>query len=191
MRIAGGSWVVRLANGLSAISLAFAGMVLSPVAVYADEGDPPPTPDAAGRRVEGLLERCLEREQEWLAEQTDNVARASQGLDKAGGLIEQARAGGIDTAELEGLLSDGYASLETAQTEHSRAAAILDGHAGFDDSGAVVDREQARATCLDARQALNDGRQALVEVREIAVEMREVVRDWWRDRRPAAREAGG
>ncbi len=183
------NWIFRLASGLSAVTLAFAGLALAPAAAYADEGDPPPTPPAPAARGGALLERCLQREREWLSTQAGNIARAGEGLAKAGTAIEEAQARGIDTAGLEALLASAHGQLGVAQAQHDSAAAILAVHTGTDDGGSVVDREQARATCLDGRQALQDARQALVEVREIAVEMRELVRRWWQAHRPAP--AGG
>jgi len=182
----GRKWIYRLASGLSAMTLAFAGLAFAPAAAYADEGDPPPDAPASGERLIAELERCLRREREWLSAQAGHLARAGEGLQRAGELIEAAQARGVDTAELEALLDSAYSQLATAQSQHDEAAGILSTHAGFDDGGEVIDREQARQTCLDARQVLQDARQALVEVRELAVEMREVVRKWWQAHRPAA-----
>lgn len=179
----GRRWSIRLASGLSAVALAFAGLALAPAAAFADEGDPPPSPPASGERAGALLVRCLQRERDWLSAQAGHLARAGEGLGKVRTLIDGAQARGIDTAELEALLASAYGQLAEAQSQHDSAVSILAAHAGFDESGAVVDRERARATCVDARQALHDARQALVEVREIAIEMRELVREWRQDHR--------
>jgi hypothetical protein len=58
---------------------------------------------------------------------------------------------------------------------HQSAANILDAHNGFDADGNVTDRQSARMTVLDAKQALWKAHVTMVQA---AYNLHQAVRDW-------------
>jgi DNA repair exonuclease SbcCD ATPase subunit len=164
---------VRLVGGLAAVALAAAFALLPASTVYADEGTPP-APD--GKRAE-RLEKALQREQEWLDIQQNNLDRANELAEKVQARIDELKAEGKDTSALEAALATYRAEIADALASHNTAAGILSAHTGFDENGHVTDPEQARQTVLDARESLQDARLAL---RNALLDLRIAIRDFRR-----------
>ena len=164
---------------VTTLAAALGGLMLAPAApAYADTGTLPVAD--AGNRVDERLARLYEREQHWLDLQADNldhaneaVIRAQERIDSAGSSALESQ--GKDTAVLEASLTSIKEQIATAQAAHDEAAAILASHAGFDDSGKVTDREQARQTVTDAGDALRDAQLALKQAR---LDLLKALHDW-------------
>jgi hypothetical protein len=162
------------ASGLLVLALTAAAFVVVPAApAYADEEDPPSTEHSRDRGT--LLERAFEREKDWLSRQSDNLARAGTAADKAGELIETAKANGVDTGDLEAALAEFNGRLAAAEESHEEAAAIIDAHAGFNGGGKVTDQERAMGTVKSAHAALRDARETL---KDAAQDLRDAVKAW-------------
>lgn len=111
---------------------------------------------------------------EWLALAYDRLVFAHQNLNSRIGFANQAadltqqwidnlKAEGKDTSSLEAALQTFRTSLATTQTYADQAGSILATHAGFDDEGNVLDREQARTTLREVRQQIRDGNHTLAD----------------------------
>jgi hypothetical protein len=167
-------WLWTAASGLLVLALTAAAFVAVPAApAYADEEHPPSAERSRDRGT--LLERAFEREKDWLSRQSDNLARAGTAADKAGELIEKAKANGVDTGDLEAALAQFEGQLAAAKDSHEEAAAIIDAHAGFNGGGKVIDQEQALQTVKSAGGALRDARDAL---KGAAQDLRDAVKAW-------------
>ncbi len=144
-----------IASGLLVLALTTAALVAVPTTpAYADDGTPP---SGEGSRDRGTrLEKALEREKNWLSRQTDNLGRAEAGADKLAGLIEQAKANGVDTGDLEAALAQFRGQVGSARHTHDEADAILDAHAGFNGGGKVTDAAQALETVKSAGSAVRE-----------------------------------
>jgi hypothetical protein len=167
-------WLWTAASGLLVLALTAAAFVAVPAApAYADEEDPPSAERSRDRGT--LLERAFEREKDWLSRQGDNLARAGTAADKAGELIEKAKANGVDTGDLEAALAQFESQLAAAEDSHEEAVAILNAHAGFDGGGKVKDTGQAFETVVSARDALREARETL---QGAAQDLRNAVKAW-------------
>jgi len=162
------------ASGLLVIALTAAAFVAVPATpAYADEGQPPSAERSRDRGTR--LEKALEREKDWLSRQSDNLAKADAGADKLAGLIEQAKANGVDTSDLEAALAKFRGQIGSAEHAHDEAAAILDAHAGFNGGGKVTDAEQALETVKSAGSALREAAQVMMSA---AKDLRAAVQAW-------------
>jgi hypothetical protein len=149
---------------VTTLAVALGGLLLIPAApAYADTGTPP-APNA-GVRIDERLARLYGREQSWLKVQADNLTRANEMVAKAQARIDDWKNQGKDTTALETALTALKGQIAAAQAAHDQAADILAAHAGFDDSGKVTDREQARQTVRDAGESLRDVQLDLKEAR--------------------------
>jgi hypothetical protein len=167
-------WLWTAASGLLVLALTAAAFVAVPAApAYADEEDPPSAERSRDRGT--LLERAFEREKDWLSRQSDNLARAGTAADKAGELIEKAKAKGVDTGDLEAALAQFERQLAAAEDSHEEAAAIIDAHAGFNGGGKVMDTGQALETVVSARDALREARETL---QGAAQDLRDAFKAW-------------
>jgi len=161
------------------LAVALGGLLSAPAAsAYADTGTLPVT--QTGGRIDERLARLYEREQHWLDLQADNLDHANEGVTRAQARIDGAASSalkgqGKDTAALEAALASIKEQVTAAQTAHDEAANILATHAGFDDSGKVTDREQARQTVRDAGDALRDAQLALKQAR---LDLLKAIHDW-------------
>jgi len=182
------SWLWRVASvALAGALVAGALLVVPAVPAYADEGTPP-GPERSRDRGE-RLERVFEREQDWLERQADNLGKAEAVADKLGGLIEKAKANGVDTGDLEAALASFEAAIGGAKRSHEQAAAIIAAHAGFNGGGKVTDPDQALETVKSAGAAL---RQAAGTMKDAGQALREAVRAWREAHpRPQAGEGTG
>ncbi len=150
-----------IASGLLVLALTAAAFVAVPATpAYADDGTPPSAERSRDRGT--WLEKALEREKDWLARQSDNLAKAEAGADKLAGLIEQAKANGVDTSDLEAALAQFRGQIGSAKHAHDEAAAILDAHAGFNGGGKVTDAAQALETVKSAGSALREAARVMV-----------------------------
>lgn len=75
--------------------------------------------------------------------------------------INKMKAAGKDTTELDAALVEFQASIAAAQVKHDEAAAILATHAGFDDSGKVIDQAAAKTTVDTAKAAILESNKIL------------------------------
>ncbi len=167
-------WLWTMVGGLLVLALTAAAFLVVPAApAYADEEDPP-APERSRDRGE-LLEQAFEREKDWLARQSDNLAKAGGAGDKLGELIEKAKDRGLDTADLEAALAQFQAGLASAQASHDEAAAIIDAHAGLYGGGMVTVPDQARETVKSAGAAL---REAMQMLKGAGQGLRDAVRAW-------------
>ncbi len=161
-------------TGVLALVVALGGLLLAPAApAYADTGTPP-APNA-GARVGERLARLYEREQHWLEVQADNLTRANEMVTRAQARIDELKGQGKDTTVLETALAALKEQIAEAQAAHDQAAGILAAHAGFDDTGKVTDREQARQTVTDAGDALRDAQLAL---KQAHLDLLKAIHDW-------------
>ncbi len=160
-------WLWTAASALLVLALTAA------APAFANEEDPPST--ERSREGGTLLERAFAREKNWLARQSDNLARAATAADKLEELIGKAEDRGIDTGDLDAALSQFRGQLAAAETSHEEAEAILDAHAGFNGGGKVTDQEQALETVTSARAALREARDML---RGGAADLRAAAKAW-------------
>ena len=87
-----------------------------------------------------------------------------------------------DALALEKALSDFKSKISDAKTEHDQGSSVLNAHAGFDDTGKVTDKEQARTTLKQTREHL---RGAHLDLREGTRTLRLVIRDFRKANKPA------
>jgi TolA-binding protein len=169
-----GKTIWTIASGLLVLALTAAAFVAAPAPpAFADDGTPP----SAGRSRDrgALLERAFEREKDWLARQDDNLGKAEAGADKLAGLIEKAKANGVDTRDLEAALAQFRGQIGSAKHAHDEAVAILDAHAGFNGGGKVTDAAQALETVKGAGSALREAAQVMTGA---AKDLRAAVQAW-------------
>jgi len=158
---------------LAAISL-LAGIVLfgaiSPAlaAPPAQEGDP------AARAAE-RLELLYKRVQNIRDAQANRLERAGNIADRVTDLIARLEEDGYEVGDLQAALATFEASVADATATHQTAVDILATHAGFDDSGAMTDREAAIETLRPAGQALRDTHFTLAHA---TVDLRRAILDW-------------
>ncbi len=136
---------------------------------------------------EALLEKAYARENDWLKQQGNNLAKTGPAVTRVQGLIDQAKGQGKDTSSLEAALATYKSQIATAQASHDTAQKILVAHTGFDANGKVTDNASARETVQDARQSLNDVRLALVQSTQ---DLQAAVRQWRNANPPAATPSG-
>ena len=167
-------WLWTAASALLVLALTAAAFVVVPAPpAFADEEDPPSAERSRDRGT--LLERAFEREKDWLARQSDNLARAATSADKLEELIGKAKDRDIDTGDLDAALAQFKGQLAAAEKSHEAAEAILDARAGFNGGGKVIDQEQALETVTRARDALREARDTL---RGAAADLRDAVKAW-------------
>ncbi len=131
--------------------------------------DPTPTPEAAApaqspqqiRSANDLLEKRLAREQRSLAHEQQTLDRANKLAAKAQQRIDRRKAKGLDTSQLEAMLSAFKTAVGSAQGSFDSAKATLDAKAGFDSGGHVTDKAQARSTVTAAHSALAQFRETM------------------------------
>jgi hypothetical protein len=147
-------------SGVAVFALVFGSLWLTPAtAAFAATGTPPakPTPSYTG------LKDAYQREQSWLSQQSDHLAKANGVAATVQAFIAKEQGLGLDTSELTAALSTYQSQVASAQSSHDTAGGILSNHAGFDANGNVTDADQARLTVTSARQALSDAHNMLVQ----------------------------
>ena len=120
--------------------------------------------------VEEALTRAYKAEQQWLnnQQQAINKAEVQQVIDKAA-------AAGLDVTALQNALAVFNSSMADVKAGHQTAANILAAHNGFDNDGNVTDRQAARVTVLDAKQALW---RAHVTMTQAVSDLYRAVKEW-------------
>jgi hypothetical protein len=121
------------------------------------------------------LTQAFNTENKWLAQQQQAIAKAEQAGAKIQQLIDTAAAEGLDVSVLQNALAAFNAEMATVKAENESAANLLAAHNGFDEQGNVTDRQAARQTVLDAKQALW---QAHVTLSQAARSLHQAVREW-------------
>ena len=104
--------------------------------------------------VEEALTRAYKAEQRWLNEQQQAINKADQAAVEVQQVIEKAAAAGLDVTALQNALATFNSSMASVKSGHETAANLLAAHNGFDSDWNVTDRQAARITVLDAKQAL-------------------------------------
>jgi len=162
------------ASGLLVVALTAAAFVAVPAApAYADDGTPP-TPERSRDRG-ARLEQVFEREKDWLSRQSDNLGKAGAASQKLSGLIEKAKANGVDVSSLEAALATFESQIAVAGQQHEEAAAIIDAHSGFNGGGKVTDPDLALETVKSAGGALREAAQTM---KEAGQGLRQAVKAW-------------
>jgi hypothetical protein len=162
-------------SALMAVTAVVSMLAYAPAPVYAQSGG------TDGGKRNAALEAALVRLNDWNTKQEINLRHAGTAGDKLQKLIDKAKAKGKDTAALETALAVYRTALTGAQADHDNAAAILSGHAGFDDAGKVTDAKAAKQTLESGRKALND---AHVKLAQAVTNLHAAINDW-RNANPA------
>ena len=170
---------------LAAILLSSALFVGAVPTFAAGESAPPPQEGITERGIP-RLEFAYLRLQHAAENQALHLEHAGEVADFVGDWIKTLDEQGHDVSQLEAALDSFRAALAEAQGHYEEAKAVLDVHAGFDDDGVVVDREQARETLREAGRSLGDARRAL---KDGATQLRRAIRDWGREHRPRPAES--
>jgi len=108
--------------------------------------------------IDALLEKVWAREQAIYQRQDDRLAKADEFFAKVQSGIDKATAKGYDASGIQAALDALKAAVETARPIHQNAASIIASHDGFDATGKVTDRAQARETVKLLGQSLKDYR---------------------------------
>jgi hypothetical protein len=113
--------------------------------------------------AEEALTKAYKAEQKWLKDQQQALDKADQAAAQVQQVIDKTSAAGLDVSALQNALAAFNSSLAEVKTGHQTTAGILAAHTGFDNAGNVTDRQSARVTVLDARQALGKAHVTLVQ----------------------------
>lgn len=173
----------RLAANLVLSALLVSGVLLVAVGpAFAAGDEAPPAQDGADERGGARLEFAYLRLKQAAEGQALRLDHAGDIAEFVQGWIDELAAQGEDVSLLQAGLDAFRAAVDEAQGHQDRAQAVLDEHAGFDENGKVVDRQQAVETIRQAGRALRDGHRAL---KDGAIQLRRAVSDWRRQHRPA------
>lgn len=145
--------VLILALGL--VALPVSGVEAS--AGLTDESNPP----SSDRLTDERLEQAWARLQEAYTRQGERLEKADEFIARVQTLIDRAAAKGWDTSAVQAALDAFAAAIPAARAAHEAGAAIIAGHAGFDESGHVSDRAAATETVRALGQVLQDTRAAM------------------------------
>ncbi len=108
----------------------------------------------AQNSADEALTRAYKAEQQWLNSQQQAIQKADQAAVQVQQVMDKALEAGLDVTALQNALGQFNSAISTVKTGHQSAAEQLSIHAGFDADGNVIDRQAARITVLDAKQAL-------------------------------------
>ena len=126
------------------------------------------------------LEHRFKQEQLLLAIQATRIELAREVAAEAQARIVYLKSEGQDVATLEAALAAFYTQLQAAQDSWNATQAVINGHAGFDANGKVLDAEQAGQT---VRQVGDGLRTTARTLRDAGVELRRAERDFRRSLR--------
>jgi len=143
--------------------------------------DPATSEAKAPVRQYERLERLLKREQNVLVNEQKRLTRAGEIATRVQNYIDNQKAKGKDTSELEAALADFNAAVASAHEDYETAKRILDAKAGFDENGKVVDPAQARETVRAAGKAEREFHQTM---RKAVRQLRIAIRQYRHDNRP-------
>jgi hypothetical protein len=132
---------------LAALVILSALAFLPAATASAEEGTPPAVDPA---RVEEAYAKLLE----WYNFQTGWMSQADSITARTQNLINEATARGYDASAVQSALDAFGAAYPNALVYNQQAGAIVAGHAGFDESGAVTDLSAAIQTVRSLQQAL-------------------------------------
>jgi hypothetical protein len=184
--LTGKSSIWRLAANLVVSGLLVSGVLLVAVApAFAAGYEAPPTQDGRDERGGGRLEFAYLRLQQAAEGQAMRLDHAGDIVEFVHEWIDELAAQGEDVTLLQDGLDAFRAAIDEAQNYQRQAQAVLDEHAGFDEKGKVVDRQQAVETVRQAGRALRDGHRAL---KDGTIQLRRAVNDWRRQHRPRSTE---
>lgn len=125
--------------------------------------------------VEEALTRAYQAEQQWLNNQQQAINKADQAAVEVQQVIDKAIEAGLDVTMLQNALAAFNSSMAVVKSEHQTAANILAAHNGFDIDGNVTDRQAARITVLDTKQALW---RAHVTMTQAVSDLYRAVKEW-------------
>jgi hypothetical protein len=160
--------LIPFAAGLMILAaLGFAALLPAPA--YASNIDVSATPD--GQRLENWYTRLklVSDNQQARLDYSRDVAQAAQNW------IDAINNSGTDATELQNAFDAFNQGVDQAQQYHDAGKAILDAHAGFDDSGNVTRPREAWDTI---RETANNFRKAHVTITDATLKFREVVQTW-------------
>jgi hypothetical protein len=123
-----------------------------------------------------LLELSLIR----VEAQQDRLDTAGAVADVAEGFIADEQEKGFDTGELAAALDTLRSQIEEAQALNDSADRVLADKAGFDETGQVVDPQQARDTLESARRSMRDAGETLHRAHQ---DFRQALRDYRQSKR--------
>jgi hypothetical protein len=112
-----------------------------------------------------------------LQDRIDNFTGAA---DLTAEFIADEQAKGYDTSELEAALRSFQAKIDEAQALQDTAAQAVEGKAGFDENGEVVDPQQAGETLKATHRAIQDANQTLFPAGQ---DLRQALRDYRQSKR--------
>ena len=154
-------------GGMAALMMSAGAFVLNPSGAFAATPEAPPVPGATAvapdaKDAEGRgLTRLLMREKRALHAQGDRLRKAFEAQTKTQRFIDAQAAAGKDVAPLQTALAAYTVRINEAKADHDKAKATLTAHAGFSDSGEVIDRETARQTVKSAGEDLKKAHEHL------------------------------
>jgi hypothetical protein len=132
--------------------------------------------------VDARLEKVWAREQAVYQRQDDRLAKADEFFAKVQSGIDKATAKGYDASAIQAALDALETAVQTARPIHENAASLIAAHAGFDATGEVTDRVQARETVKLLGQSLKDYRSTVGDPFKA---LREAVKAFREAHRPA------
>lgn len=136
---------------------------------------PPAQGDEPGAALAERLELLYRREQNASDALGFRLERAHNLIEKMPDTLARLAERGYDVSSLEAALATFEQGVTEAERYHQQAADILATHAGFDDSGSLVDRDAAVDTLRSAGRALRDAQYTLADA---TVTLRRAILDW-------------
>ncbi len=143
--------------------------------VHAEASLAPTRAPAVNAAIDQTLSNIFHQEQNWLLIQQNNLSEANIILSKLNQLIQAAQNEGKDVSALKSVVGTLTSLIDTAQSDHNNASQILAAHNGFDGSGSVTNRVDARNTLVAAHQPLLEAHMSIVQA---AADLRAAVLAW-------------
>lgn len=153
--------------------------------ILAAGGGAPPPQDGVDERIAPRLELAYQRlllAADVHAVHLDHTADLAERVQE---WIDFLAGEGEDVSDLQAALDAFKAAAAESEGYYQEAQTILEAHAGFDDEGRVIDREQAVETLRKAGQALRDARRTL---KDGTIQLRRAFGEWRREHRPQPTE---
>ena len=141
---------------------------------YAQQGTPVPRGTPERPLIERIDKALFARAQKMLKDQSQALERANKAITKTQEWLDELKGKGKDVANLDAALVKFKSQIAEAQAAHDLAQKTLDAHAGFDNNGAVTDREKAKDTVLIVTKS---SREATVTLIKATNEFQKTVRD--------------
>lgn len=164
-----------LATIVLSLVIAAMSVFVSPTAsAYAQQGTPVPRGTPERPLIERIDKALFARAQKMLKDQSQALERANKAIAKTQEWLDELKGKGRDASELDVALVKFKSQIAEAQTAHELAKKTLDAHAGFDNNGAVTDREKAKDTVLTV---IKSSREANVTLIKATNEFQRTVRE--------------